>query len=743
MKPRFPYKATLAVILAIALSSVFLKEPETVHKETFKAGVFKSNILFQQTLSKKDSLKAIRDAAKAAKDSAQAAEKASRKKRDSISKALRALEKEYKQSVRDSIQAARKTQDSTKRALKDLEKAQEKAIKNSAAVTKKDKKSLKDTEKNEEKNNKNSIEVSAKEKRSTKDSLKIKQNTAKPGKNSAQSAEKMNKAMRDSISKALRSLEKEYKNSVRDSIQSERKKRDSTEKALKVFEKNQKKSRQDSIKIAKKGKKVLKDSSESVVPEKISDSRDTTVLKPIPGDSTIVSTSKKTVQAAQPIDTAKLRIQNIISLKSPHPGQNGKLTEKEMQVARIAWKYFENNYQPTTGLVNNVDNFPNTTMWDAASSLGGLVSAYELGIINKVEFDKRMLAFWQSMQTLPLFKDEMPNKVYHTVSMQEVGYSGEPGEIGFSALDLGRFLIWARIIKERYPEYGDLIDKFIMRWDFCKGLDKDGQIQGAAVLKDGSTVYLQEGRLGYEEYGAKGFQLWGFNTERASMAQPYTTRTMYGIEIPYDSRDPRVFGAHNYVVSESYVLDGIELNWDTGLDSASTDMSYSDPEVAEFAQRIYQVQEARYKATNILTARSEHQLDQPPYFVYDAVYTDGYPWNTITDEGKFVPQFAAVALKAAFGIWSLWDTQYSNILYNVAAQSYDPNKGFYEGIYEKDSSYIKAFTANNNGIILTCLLYKAQGKLLRFSNKETLWDKNLQVLKTKDCIRERLLRDKR
>ncbi len=517
---------------------------------------------------------------------------------------------------------------------------------------------------------------------SKKDSLKAALDSAKSAKDSLRSVERANRAMRDSISKELRTLEKEYKKLVRDSIQTARKTLDSTEKAIKLLEKAEIKAAQDSITALKKGRRPLKDSAESPSSEPLPVVRDTVVLKAIPGDSAITSHKKITQTAAVParpeIDTVKARIQNIIALKSPHPGQNGQLTEKEMQTARIAWKYFENNYQPTTGLVNNVDNFPNTTMWDAASSLGGLVAAYELGIIEKPEFDKRMLAFWKSMQTLPLFNNEMPNKVYHTITMQKVGYSGDPGEIGFSALDLGRFLIWARIIKERYPVYGELIDTFIMRWDFCKGLDKDGQMQGAAVLKDGSTVYLQEGRLGYEEYGAKGFQLWGFNTARASMTQPYSTRTMYGIEVPYDARDPRVFGAHNYVVSESYVLDGIELNWDIGLDSVSTDMSYSDPEVAEFAQRIYQVQESRYTATGILTARSEHQLDQPPYFVYDAIYTDGYPWNTITDEGKYVPEYSAVALKAAFGLWSLWNTQYSNTLFNVAAQSYDPNKGFYE-----------------------------------------------------------------
>ena len=52
-------------------------------------------------------------------------------------------------------------------------------------------------------------------------------------------------------------------------------------------------------------------------------------------------------------------------------------------MAQVAWKYFENNTQPETGLANAVDKYPSTTMWDTASYLGALVSAYELGIIEQ------------------------------------------------------------------------------------------------------------------------------------------------------------------------------------------------------------------------------------------------------------------------------------------------------------------------------------------------------------------------
>ncbi|MFW6241752.1 MAG: DUF3131 domain-containing protein [Thermodesulfobacteriota bacterium] len=409
---------------------------------------------------------------------------------------------------------------------------------------------------------------------------------------------------------------------------------------------------------------------------------------------------------------------------APHPGRRGELTEEEMKLARVAWKYFENNYQPETGLVNAVDQYPSFTLWDSSSYFGGLTAAYELGIIDKNTFDVRMSTILGTFNRLDFFRGELPNKVYHTKTAQKVDYANKPGEIGFSALDLGRKLIWLKIIKERYPQHADAIDRFVLRWDFRRILNRDGMMYGA-LINNGKTQYVQEGRLGYEEYAAKGFQLWGFDTTLASKAEPYDEILIYGVRVPYDTRDPRELVAHNYVVCESYVLDGIELGWDLADDATSDNRTHTDAVSYDFAQRIYRVQEARYQQTGIFTARTQHQLDQKPYFVYDTIYTDGYPWNTITEKGDYVPQFAAVALKGAFGLWTLWDTEYTDLLYDLISGLYNPEKGFYEGRYERSGAPINTFTSNNNGIILETLLYKVQGKLLRHSGRTGLWEKTI------------------
>lgn len=188
-------------------------------------------------------------------------------------------------------------------------------------------------------------------------------------------------------------------------------------------------------------------------------------------------------------------------------------------------------------------------------------------------------------------------------------------------------LIWLKIIKERYPEHSNAIDTFVLRWNFCQVLDDEGTIYGTS--RDGESaniVVLQEGRFGYEEYAAKGFDLWGFDNTEAAKAEPY--------------------------------------------------------------------------------------------------------------DSEYVPQFSAVSLKGALGLWAVWKTDYTGLLFSKFARVYDPEKGFYEGVYENGSGAIDKFTANNNGIILEALLYKVQGKLLRFSGRSSLWDKTVaDTLKTKaQCL---------
>jgi hypothetical protein len=307
--------------------------------------------------------------------------------------------------------------------------------------------------------------------------------------------------------------------------------------------------------------------------------------------------------------------------------RRGALTEAEMVMARRAWRYFENNTQAGTGLANAADNYPSATLWDTGSYMAAIVSAHGLGLIPQEEADARLDPLLATLARLDLFRQDCPNKVYNTETAIPSTYTNEPGEIGCSAIDIARLLVWLRIVEQRYPEREAEIRAILPRWNWCE-IVRDGVLYGAVPGEGEEVRWLQEGRLGYEEYAARIFGVWGFEAGLALDPEPWSSIWMYGVEVPYDQRDPRRLGAHNYVVTESYALWGMEFGWDDPAGEGP------GPWLARAAQNIYEVQARRHEATGILTARTEHQLLEAPFFVYDTIFSSGRPWATITDQGS-------------------------------------------------------------------------------------------------------------
>ncbi len=377
------------------------------------------------------------------------------------------------------------------------------------------------------------------------------------------------------------------------------------------------------------------------------------------------------------------------------------LTARERQWAKIAWKYFENNTVAKTGLVNSVDGYQSSTLWDTSSYLMATIAAERLGIIQRAEFDQRIAAALKSLTEIPLFDNQLPNKVYHTESLAMVDYKNRTQEqgIGWSAIDIGRVLVPFNTLVWNYPQHTAAVDKVLQRWVMAEMI-KDGTLYGADLTAEGEIDYLQEGRLGYEEYAAKSFNLMGVDVSVALDYLNYVNFVdIYGTQVATDSRDPEVFQAHNYVVSEPYILDGIEYGWDRIS--------------RELAWRVYQAQEKRYQETGVLTAVSEDSIDQAPYFVYNTVFTDGKTWNAITEDGSDASAYKTLSTKAAFGWHVLYETDYTEKLMARVKQANDPERGWYAGIYEADDKPNKALTANTNGIILEALAFRQTGRLLK------------------------------
>ncbi|MBH8572421.1 DUF3131 domain-containing protein [Nostocaceae cyanobacterium CENA369] len=374
------------------------------------------------------------------------------------------------------------------------------------------------------------------------------------------------------------------------------------------------------------------------------------------------------------------------------------LTPEEQTYARAAWQYFVKNYQPETGFTNSTGGYPSGTLWDMGNYLMALNAARSLNLTDQADFDARLNKFLQTFSNLKLFEDTLPNKVYNAANAQMVDYGNNPLErgIGWSALDVGRILAAFDVIRTCHPQYNDWLKGIVAKWQLGRSL-KDGQLFGAAVLPDNKTLLVQEGRLGYEEYSARGYQLWGFSAPKAISLEPFKLVEINGVQIPVDTRDFKSTNANNYVVSESYILDGIEF----GLQG----------ELADFAARVLDVQKRRYDTTGQLTAVTEDNIDQAPYFLYNTIYANGASWATITDANQPYPQFRSISTKAAFGWRYLFpDNAYAQKVFDAVKDLRSPDdSGYYAGIYEESKQPNKALTGNTNGLILEILYYKARG----------------------------------
>ncbi|MDB9375685.1 DUF3131 domain-containing protein [Nodularia sphaerocarpa] len=377
----------------------------------------------------------------------------------------------------------------------------------------------------------------------------------------------------------------------------------------------------------------------------------------------------------------------------------GKVTPAEKAIARQAWSYFQRNWNDETGLVNSIDGFSAVTIWDQAGAMAALVSAKELNIVSASEFEKKMGTMLQTLATMPLYKKELPNKVYNSKTLLPVNYGQleKREEIGWSAIDVGRMALWLKIVGTKYPQWRSPTEEVWQHWQ-VKRLTRKGQIYGTSVVK-GKEQYKQEGRLGYENYAAYGLQLWGLKVNKALEYQANTAyANLYGQGIPYDKRDYDTSGANNYVLSEPYILDGIE----TGFQSL--------PKV--FADRILAAQEARYRATKQLTAVTEDNLDRSPYFLSNSLFVNGQPWVAITDTREQHQNLRFVSTKAAIGWHVLYNTDYTRKLSNFVLSNLQSDQGWYNGYYESLRQPNTSLTANNNSVILSSLLYKQVGKPL-------------------------------
>ncbi|HEX6913415.1 MAG TPA: DUF3131 domain-containing protein [Longimicrobium sp.] len=365
--------------------------------------------------------------------------------------------------------------------------------------------------------------------------------------------------------------------------------------------------------------------------------------------------------------------------------------------ARAAYAYVEANYNPSTGWINSVEGYPFATVWDIGSGLLALFCADQLDLLDGDEYDRRMRRALQSLIDARLFQDAAFNKNYSTATGQIAGRAGQEAETsergyGWSVLDIGRLLVALRVIDSNQPQYRDLVTQVVGRLNYDR-LIADGYLRGEDLGSRSRIRRYQEGRIGYEQYAAAGFQAWGRTAHHAlNVRQNARDVTVLGIPLLGDVRPD------HHLTSDPFVMLGLELGW--------------SGEMRELAWRVLAAQEARWRQTGTVTMVNEDALSGPPYFLYYSVWADGREFRVEAPAGApNGPTPRTVSTKAAYGWHALLPSGYTwTAVQRVAGARTE--RGWGAGVFETDGRISGQPNVNTTALVLEAALYVQRGRPL-------------------------------
>lgn len=365
----------------------------------------------------------------------------------------------------------------------------------------------------------------------------------------------------------------------------------------------------------------------------------------------------------------------------------------DTQAARVAWSFIEQTTTPSTGLTNAIYPFQYVTAWDIASLIGAVYSAHGLGIITDATYDARIRTILGTLASVPLFEGSAFNKSYdsHTAQMIDGNRRLSSTGYGWSATDIGRLLIWLRVLALNEPQYASLASSVVDRIDFSR-LIRGGTLQGRDIETGTGIVrdYAETG-LGYEQYASAGYALWGHRAAQSLDPSAHVSRvSLYGVSISVDSR------GSSRITSEPYVMMGLE----TGFWS---------PVLRDQATAILAAQEARYRSTGTLTMVSEDALPVAPYyFYYYSLYHNGRSFVVEgPEDGSYIDEPRWVSTKMSYGWNAIMPTPYTRQVLDAVQPAAIPGRGWGAGVYEGNRLATGEPSLNTAALVLESLLYQS------------------------------------
>lgn len=357
------------------------------------------------------------------------------------------------------------------------------------------------------------------------------------------------------------------------------------------------------------------------------------------------------------------------------------------EMAQQSWKYLDAYYQPSTGFVNATPEWFNTTLWDLGGQLLAFHAAKELGLLPKDEYERRTRTTLSTLERVDLFQNAAFNRVYSTKD----GALDQGTGAGWSATDLGRFLLALKILAVREPQFAEQAERVARRSDFSQ-IAKNGYLHGRVIAKNGKPSNFQEGRIGYEQYVAAGFHQWGVDVRNALTLVNGQPVQVLGVPLLADKR------SFDRLLSEPFILYGLEL----GLTGPYRDL----------AENVLRAQEARFKATGQVTIATEDAVTvKPHYFYYYCVYCNRKPFVIgLSSPRQLLDSPRWVSTKGAFGWHALMPSDYTKQATEYVTPALDRDRGWATGVYEGTRASTNTFDVNTAVVLMEIAYYQLRGR---------------------------------
>ena len=377
------------------------------------------------------------------------------------------------------------------------------------------------------------------------------------------------------------------------------------------------------------------------------------------------------------------------------PGPDGGADEAAFErAAQAAWAFMDRHHSASTGLVSAQPTWAFPTVWDIGSTLAAYFSAHRLGYLATDDYERRVGALLRTMASARMYDGIAYGRNYDYRTGELVGHDQAPSAdgTGYSAIDLGRLLIWLKIIALDLPDLADDAERVAHRLDASR-IVRDGYMHGVSVTPEGEVLAFQEGRIGYEQYAATGFGLWDMTPDSALSLEANATRAeVLGLPLMRDRR------GLDRLTSEPLVLAGMEVGWSDGM--------------AELAWQTLAAQARRYEQTGQVTIVSEDAVAVAPhYFYYYCVYCSGEPFTiNVHRPGTQLDEPRWISTKAAFAWHALLPSAYTWLGVEAVQSALDPAAGWSSGVYEGTGESTETHALNTSAVILEAALYRRTGQ---------------------------------